>query len=412
MKKILTVSLLLILGFFAFAKGAKEQPLTLWHSFTGVKKTAIDKIVSNYNEKNKIKIDSIFQGSTTDLNTKLRAALQSNVGIPNMAILDASAIYDIIASDQLIPSSDLFKDDELNLLDQVIGSQIYKDKVLGTPFNASSILLYYNKDIFDELNLSAPRDFDELERVAKIIKEKKNIYALSNNFTTYEMVSMIGQQNGYSPITDNNNGHSGLATKTLILKDDLLKNIIDAYKKVYKTKALHLVKSSSSISEFLSSKTAMSIASSSKLTTLNAKAPFTLGVSYLPRINDRATGGVNVSGGAIYAFNSDLLDETKKAISFLVNEESQLIFHLETGYFPVNKGTYDSDEFKEKASDNLKVAVNQVLDSNPKLLSVWWKNSYPIYMDLQKEFEKAIINDEDSQSAANRIVLMIDNYLK
>ena len=59
----------------------------------------------------------------------------------------------------------------------------------GVPFGAETSILAYRKDIFDELGLEPPRTYDELVSVARTIKEKKGIGALTSRGKTGHQVT-------------------------------------------------------------------------------------------------------------------------------------------------------------------------------------------------------------------------------
>ena len=59
----------------------------------------------------------------------------------------------------------------------------------GVPFGAETSILAYRKDIFDELGLQPPKTYDELVSVARTIKEKKGIGALTSRGQTGHQVT-------------------------------------------------------------------------------------------------------------------------------------------------------------------------------------------------------------------------------
>lgn len=59
----------------------------------------------------------------------------------------------------------------------------------GIPFGAETSILAYRKDIFDELGLAVPKTYDEVRQVAKIIKEKKGMGALTMRGKTGHQVT-------------------------------------------------------------------------------------------------------------------------------------------------------------------------------------------------------------------------------
>lgn len=59
----------------------------------------------------------------------------------------------------------------------------------GVPFGAETSILAYRKDVFDELGLQPPKTYDELVSVARTIKEKKGMGAMTSRGKTGHQVT-------------------------------------------------------------------------------------------------------------------------------------------------------------------------------------------------------------------------------
>lgn len=435
-KLLLLVTLLLAFTSALFSSGAKENKvtaITFWHSNSGVLGEAIDELVEKFNstvgkEKN-INVEAIYQGKASDVLTKVKAVSQSgNVNeYPSLVQLDATGVVDMAANTDLLYVEDLFNEngDDLSfLLSHAKESMMYKNKLIALPFNSSTILYYYNKTLFDECGVNEIKTLDDLiEEAPKLIKKDESgkvvRYAISSVPTTYEMCAFIGSQNGGSYLTNMENGHQGFATKTIFKEEGTLKNFLAKWDLLYKTDGL---KNSTSgvTTEFVSGQTASMFASTSNLTTVlnGIDGRFELGVSFLPMVDENATGGVNLGGGALFTFNAD--EETKRCVyefmKFLTSAESQLYWHIETGYLPVNKDTYTLSEYEKHCNDNplFKVASDQLLASNPKVVGLWIPNGYEVYYAFQSNIkdmlEKGISIDETVDKMTNEIDRGLDAF--
>lgn len=434
MKKLLLLSLLLTISLCSlFSAGAKETSvteITFWHSNSGILGEAIEDLVDNFNdsvgkEKN-IFVTAIYQGKASDVLTKVKAVSQSGdkSEYPSLVQLDATGVVDMAANSDLLYVEDLFKangDDLSFLLDHAKESMMYKNRVIGLPFNASTILYYYNKTLFDKAGVKEIKTLDDLINVAdKLCQKDENgkivTYAISSVPTTYEMCAFIGSQKGGSYLTDMDNGHLGFATKTVFKEEGTLKAFLEKWAELYKTGEL---KNSTSgvTTEFVSGQTASMFASTSNLTTvINAiDGRFELGVSYLPMVNEEATGGVNLGGGALFTFDQD--ENTSKAVyefmKYLTSAESQLTWHIKTGYLPVNKDTYNLDEFKTHCKQNpeFKVASDQLLASNPKVVGLWIPNGYEVYYAFQSNIKAMLEENISIEETVDKMTNEIDRGL-
>ena len=439
----LCLAILILVGTVVSAKGTTEQvqksssstEVVFWHSSSGLAGDAMTTLIRKFNDTvgaaEGIVVREIYQGKPADVATKLRATMQGgrNADLPNIAQLDASGVIDIRDSQYLIPINELDEADETFSIDELqpgaVLSTTYKGKVLGMPFNSSTIVLYYNKDAFFEAGLdSPPETLAELADYAKALVKKtpdgKNIerYGFGGVPTTYELVSWIGQQNGLSYLTDNANGHEGNPTKVVFDENGTLATFLDEWRKVYQSGGL--VNLTANVrQEFAAGKIAMHAASTSGLSTLLASIDgrFELGVGFFPKVNEQATGGVNVGGGALFMFDTGNLGEreaTWKFLTYLMNSESQFVWHKATGYFPVNMGTYRLPEFVHHLEQNplFAVAIEQLNASNPDLLSVWWPNSYQAYYEIQNQIIEMLEKNLDTQKTVDSISSTINRYIE
>lgn len=435
MRRIKTLLLLLLLTLPLFAQGGKEKEgitITWWHSNSGVLQEATDSLVKEFNEtvgkENNITVEALYQGKANDVLVKLKAvsADTNRSEYPDIVQLDATGVIDVASTDFITYIDDLAKknNDDLKFLQENIKvSMEYKDKLIGMPFNSSAILYYYNKTLFDEKGLNPPTSIDELIAIAPELVEKDskgNItrYAFSNIPTTYELCAFIGNQNGVSYITDMENGHLGTPTKTVFKEDGTLSFFLTKWKALYVTGALENASSGVS-SSFVAGKTASYLASSSNLTTVikNINGRFELGVAPLFKVDENNDNGVNVGGGALFAIDKDD-DKRDEAIwlflKFATSKEEQLKWSMKTGYLPVNKDTYEMDEYKEFVEENplFKVPAEELFASSPLVRGVWIPSGYQVYYSFMSNIDKMLKENISIEKTVETMANEIDGYLR
>ncbi|MDY0244666.1 MAG: ABC transporter substrate-binding protein [Sphaerochaeta sp.] len=439
MKRLLALLLLVMLATQGlFALGQEEAPeagvstLTWWHYGSGLAGKAIDSIVQEFNEtvgkEKNIQVNAVFQGKANDVLTKTKAILQSGStkDLPDLAQFDGSAVLDIRDVPSLIPMEDLAKQDGYDLTQLLEAARLsvtYKNKMIAMPFNSSTILLYYNKTAFDEAGIATPpTTLAELGNVAKALvqkDEKGNItrYGFANVPTTYELIVWLGQQNGLSYITDNENGHLGNPTKVLFDENGTMVNFLTRWKDLYATGAVENLTSDVN-GAFASGRVAMIVASTSKLTTIHSMVAdrFEVGVANFPAVDEQATGGVNVGGGAIYAFDnqSGNGDAAWEFVKFATSPEQQFNWHIATGYFPVHHDTYSMDAFQKHIEENphYRVAIEQLMESNPKMQGIWVPSAYQIYYAFQSGILRMLEDDLSPEETSKALAQEINGYFE
>src|SRR6185295_9104266 len=144
----------------------------------GVNGDALNKIVAGFNSsQSKIKVEAIFQGNYDDLLAKLNTAIASNAAPALVQVYDIGQRY-MYDSAQVVPMQAFIDRDKFNTSDfepAVINYYKYQDKLQSMPFNASTPILYYNKDAFKEVGLDPnkpPVTFTEIADAAKKLTKK------------------------------------------------------------------------------------------------------------------------------------------------------------------------------------------------------------------------------------------------
>lgn len=113
----------------------------------------VDGIVDDFEAQNPdIKVNAIYSGNYDD--TRVRALSALNSGEPaQLAVMFSIDVYDLIDQDLITPYDDLLQGEE----DQAWLADFYpalmengqaEGKTWGIPFQRSTIVAYYNKDMF------------------------------------------------------------------------------------------------------------------------------------------------------------------------------------------------------------------------------------------------------------------------
>ena len=422
-KRIITVLCMLLVAFASYAGGSSENDdsVIIWHSNSGIIGTAFDEIIENFNEtigeENGIYVEAIYQGAANDVLTKVKAAAMANTStLPDIAQLDATAALDMMNASYLVLPETIGVDTS-SIMPSAIESLMSEKGLLAVPFNASSLLFYYNKTLFDELGLEPPRTIDELAEMAPILGEKDengNVtrYAFAGVPATYELGAFIGAQKGLSYMVDEENGHTGTPRNVLFEKEGTFAAFLEKWKKLYDTGYLNNITSGVS-TEFAAGRTASMLASSSNLSTVmnTVGGRFEVGTAFVPKTDEEATGGVNIGGGAMFAFSDN--EKVKTVLEYLTSAETQLEWAEKTGYMPVNTSLENNPEYIAFLDSNpqFKVAMDQTKASNPKVTGVWLPSAYQIYYSFQTEIRNVTENNKPIEDAVHDMALTVQKAL-
>jgi sn-glycerol 3-phosphate transport system substrate-binding protein len=366
----------------AQAPGKDIKPaakIVWWHAMGGVNGEAVNKMVAGFNSgQSNIKVEAVFQGSYDDLLAKLNTALASNAAPAVAQVYDIGQRY-MYDSKEIVPMQAFIDRDKFDTKDfeaAVINYYKYQDKLQSMPFNASSSILYYNKDAFKEAGLDPekpPLTFSEITEAAKkLVKKDASGQTVRYGFgaSIYgwffeQWMAVSGQL-----YADNGNGRDDRATK-VVYNAAAAKTLLDWWKAGVDGGYFYNpgIDNAGSTSAFNAAKMAMYTESTAQLRNHINNAKFQVGTGLFPRPDSKPTNGGNIIGGAsLYIMKSRPADEQQAAWEFVKYAMSPLVqaqWQSDTGYYPIVKTAYNEGPSKDWATKypQFLTAVNQIREA-------------------------------------------------
>ena len=151
--------------------------ISFWHAMGGVNGEALDYLVNKFNEENEygIKVDSQYQGEYDDEINKLKSAQLGNMGADLVQIYDIGTRF-MIDSGWVIPMQDMIDSEGYDVSDlepNITAYYTVDDKLYSMPFNSSTPILYYNKDMLDKAGVTeVPTSLEGIAEVADDLVNK------------------------------------------------------------------------------------------------------------------------------------------------------------------------------------------------------------------------------------------------
>ncbi len=328
----------------------------------------IDGLAQDFEKENpNIKIKPVYGGSYQDTMTKVATAVQGN-NSPDMAVLLSTDLYTLLSMKAIEDLTPRFSKDYFgNFYEAFLGNTKSGDTVWSVPFQRSTIVLYYNKDMFKEAGLDpekAPKNWNELrEAAAKLTKTdasgKVSQWGIEIPSTGYQywMLQALSLQSG-------DNIMSGDGKQVFFNKphvEEALQFYMDLGQKD-KVMPNGAIEWATVPSDFISGKTAMMFHTTGNLTKVKTDAKFNFGVAFLPA---NKQFGSPTGGGNLYVFKN-IPEERKKAavkfIEFLTKPERVAQWSIDTGYVGTTKAAYETDQLKKyiESFPQAKVARDQL----------------------------------------------------
>ncbi|MBE1276707.1 ABC transporter substrate-binding protein [Enterovibrio baiacu] len=321
-------------------------PIAVGGSLTKV----VDGMVTEFEKQNPdIKVNAIYSGNYDDTRVRALSALSS--GEPaQLAVMFSIDVYDLIEQDLITPFDDVMnsKEDQAWLNDfypALMENGQAEGKTWGIPFQRSTIVAYYNKEMFKAAGLDPekpPKTWDELVTMGKKLTND-DTYGLMIPSTGYPywMFQALAIQNGQKLMSDD-----GLETYF----DD--PKVLETLKYWKSLSAEHGIMPTGTVEwgtlrqAFLEGKTAMMWHSTGNLSSVKKGAKFDFGVAMLPG-NERL--GSPTGGGNFYLFKDTSQKEKEaslKLVKFMTSPEQAANWSIATGYMGVSKSAYETEALK------------------------------------------------------------------
>lgn len=356
-KCLTTLGFASIFGLSSVASAATDltmyYPVAVGGSLTKV----VDGMVDQFEAENPdINVNAIYAGNYNDARVKALAALQS--GSPaQLSVMFSIDIHELRNLDAIVAFDDVVSTDEerewLNSFYPALMENGKADgKTWGVPFQRSTIVMYYNKDMFRAAGLDPekpPTSWEELVSIGKqLTKQDSNGTVdqwgamIPSTGYPYWMFGALTKQN--SEVLMNQAG-----TETYFDKPGVIA-ALEYWQDLGNKHAIMpkgMIEWGTLRQNFLDQKTAIMWHSTGNLTTVKNKAKFDFGVAKLPGNKEL---GSPTGGGNFYIFKKSSAEEKQAAlkfVKFMTSAEQAANWSKSTGYMGVGPSAYETQTLKD-----------------------------------------------------------------
>lgn len=410
----------------ADASEVDKTTISFWHSMGGVNGQAIDTLVQKFNDENEygITVEAEYQGSYDDALNKLKSAQIGNMGADLVQVYEIGTRF-MIESGWIVPMQSMVNADEYDtsvLEPNLAAYYTINDMLYSMPFNSSTPLMYYNKDMFDAAGITEiPDSLEAIAQIGDKLLDGGAQEVMSLGIYGWFFEQFIGKQG--LEYANNGNGRTEAATAVAFDENGAAANILNEWKNLYDLGyAPNVGKGGDAgLADFSAGKSAITLGSTASLKQIlqDVDGKFEVGTAYFPKVKSTDEGGVSIGGASLWALdNSDpkKLRATWEFVKFLISPESQAFWNAETGYFPVNVDAHDEDVFKENIEKypQFETAIDQLHDSAPQyagaLLSVFSEARAIVESEIESMLNGNETVDEAVDSIASQINDAIEEY--
>lgn len=411
----------------ADAKEVEGTEISFWHSMGGVNGQAIDALVEKFNTENElgITVNAQYQGEYDDSLNKLKSAQIGNMGADLVQVYEIGSRF-MIESGWIIPMQEMIDADGYDMSSIEPNLAAYytiDDKLYSMPFNSSTPIMYYNKDMFEKAGITeVPDSLEAIEEVGEQLLSKGGAgEVISLGIYGWFFEQFMGKQG--LDYANNENGRKEAATAVAFDENGGAANILTAWKSLYdKGYAPNVGKGGDAgLADFSAGKSAITLGSTASLKQIlqDVNGKFEVGTAYFPKVKSSDEGGVSIGGASLWALNNN---DPKKAratwefIKFLVSSESQAYWNAQTGYFPVTTDAHEEQVFKDNIAKypQFQTAIDQLHDSSPEyvgaLLSVFPEARATVESQIESLLNGDQNVDETVSNMADAINKSIEEY--
>ena len=316
----------------------------------------IDGYAADFEKDNPgIKLKPIYSGSYQESITKALTAVKSGEP-PVTSILLSTDMYTLIDEDAIVPFEEMVKTDDdrawlKSFYPAFMENSQTGGKTWGIPFQRSTIVLYWNKEMFKDAGLDPnrpPANWKEtVDYAQKLTKRDASgkvtqwgVQIPSSGFP-YWLFQALAIQNGVNLM-------NAAGTVTYYDKPEVIEALqywVDLARK-YKVHPEGIVEWGTTPKDFFEKKMAMMWTTTGNLTNVKNNAKFDFGVAMLPAGKQR---GSPTGGGNFYIFKKSTPAQREAAFKFIkwaTTPARAAQWGIDTGYVAVRPEAFDTPAMK------------------------------------------------------------------
>ena len=356
-----------VLSAFAFAQAPVEISFYYPVAVGGPITKIVDGLAADFEKENPgIKVKPIYAGSYQESLTKALTAVKGG-DAPTTAVLLSTDMYTLIDEDAVVPFDGFLKTSE----DQAWVKAFYPafmensqtgGKTWGIPFQRSTIVLYWNKEMFKEAGLDpnkAPATWAEMTSFAQKLTKRDasgkvtqwGVQIPSSGFPYWLFQGLTTQNDA---ILMNAAGTETYYDKPGVI--EALQYWVDLVNK-YKVHPEGIVEWGTTPKDFFERKIAMMWTTTGNLTNVRTNAKFDFGVAMLPANKRR---GSPTGGGNFYIFKQAKPEQQAaavKLIKWITAPARAAQWGIDTGYVAVRPDAWETPAMKKYVADFPAAAV-------------------------------------------------------
>lgn len=324
----------------------------------------IDGYIAGFQQQNpNIKVNAVLSGGYPDTLTKIQTTIKGGGTPPDVAVLLSTDLYSLVDSNAILPLDDYVKaagGDTFtsDFYPAFLANSNYQGHIWSLPFQRSTPVLYYNKDMFKAAGLDPnkpPANYQEMVADAKKLTKSDGSQVgleISSDGIPYWLFQSFVIGNGANVV-------GSAANKVTFDTPPVVSALQDFADLSSKDKVMPsgILLWANMPNDFVNGKAAMIWHSSGSLTSILKQAKFDVGVGYT--VGEKGYGAPT-GGGNIYMLKGIPIDHQAAAwkfIQFMTSADIQADWSINTGYIPGRKSAMTTQAMKDYIAKTPQAAV-------------------------------------------------------
>ena len=358
-----------------------------WHSNTGRNAELIGKFVSEFNaSQSAYKVVAVYKGGYAESMSAAIAAYRAHNPPDIVQVFEVGTATMMAAKGAVVPVYKLMRDAHVKFDPKAYLPAVasyYTDsqgRMLSLPFNSSTAVLFYNKDMFRKAGLDPnkpPKTWEELGEDATKIKASGASCAFTTSWQSWVQLENASAWHNV-PFATLNNGFGGMNARLEFNNPVIVKHIAFLGQMAKDGRFVYVGRNSAADSKFYADKNscAMITESSASYGKTKKNAKFDFGISELPYHEGVKGAPQNtiIGGASLWVFSGKPKSHYKgiaEFFNFISSPKIQAEWHQVTGYAPITVAAYEltKKEGFYKENPGTDIAVKQLLLNHPTNLS-------------------------------------------
>jgi sn-glycerol 3-phosphate transport system substrate-binding protein len=407
-----------------------QQPVEIqfWHGLNQPLGGMLEQLATDFNASQPAyKVVPSFRGSYSETAVAAIAAFRANTAPHILQMFEVGTGTMMSAGRAVKPLHEIIAEsgvaiDPRDFIGPVAGYYAAADgKMMALPFNSSTAIAFYNKDMFQRAGLDPnafPTTWQGVEQAARKLKAAGIACPMTTSWPSWLMVEQLLAIHDV-PLASRSNGFEGLNAELNLTNPLLVRHMTNLVNWQKEGLFRYAGRDSAADPVFPSGECAITFASSGLRARISREARFQWGAAMLPYYEgvEGAPRNSIIGGAAFWAMqrgpNARRTPEELKGVAefyrYITSPPVMAKWHQDTGYVPVTRSAYEASRQAGYYQQNpgADVPIEQMLrggDPTPNSRGIRLGGFIEIRNIIQEEMERAFqgqVTPEQALASAN-----------